>query len=324
MDGRQRPVVTSVHRLQHVERFFASHLADHDAVGTHTKGVDEQLPLPDRALAFDVWRPRLEPGDVLLVQLQLGRILDGDDALAFGDEPRQHVEQRRLACAGAPADERVQPRADADLEELEHRTRQRADRDEILGPQALGRKAADREQRSVDRQRRDDRVHTGAIRQARVDHRRAVVDAPADAAHDPVDDPHQMPIVLERRRQPVQFAAALDVDVLVGVDQDVANRGVPQQRLEWPQPEDFVDDVPENRVALAHAERHGLFGNQVEEQRPDVRFGARALGRRQRLEVQAVEQLPVDVGLELDVLRPRRLDTGACRGGVGLGRRRVE
>ncbi len=312
MDGRQRPVVTGVHRLQHVERFFASDLADHDAVGAHTQGVDEQLPLPDRALAFDVRRTRLEPRDVLLVQLELGRVFDRDDALALGDEARQHVEQRRLAGARAAADERVQPRADADFEELEHRARQRADGDEVLGAQALGRKTADREQRAVDRERRDDRVDTGTIRQARVDHRRAVVDAPADAADDAVDDAHQVLVVLEGRRQPVQLAAALHVDVLVGVDQDVADRRIPQERLERPEAEDLVDDVAEDRVALAHAERHGLFGNQVKEQRPDVRFGARPLRRRQRFEVQAVEQLAVDVGLELDVLRPRRLDARAC------------
>ncbi len=83
MDGRQRSVVAGVHRLQHVERFFAAHLADDDAIGAHTQGVDHELPLPDRALAFDVRRPRFEPRDVLLVQLQLGRVLDRDDALAL-------------------------------------------------------------------------------------------------------------------------------------------------------------------------------------------------------------------------------------------------
>ena len=83
---------------------------------------------------------------------------------------------------------------------------------------------------------------------------------------------------------------------------------IAQQRLERPEAEHLVDDVAEDRVALAHAERHALFGDEVEEQRADVGFGARPLGRRQRFEVQPVEQLAVDVGLELDVLRPRRLD----------------
>ena len=142
--------------------------------------------------------------------------------------------------------------------------------------------------------------------EARVDHRRAVVDAAADAADDAVDDAHQVLVVLERRRQPFELAAALDVDVLVGVDQDVADRRVAQQRLERPEAEDLVDDVGEDRLALGHAERHALFGDQVEEQRADFRLGARALGRGERLEVQPVEQLPVDVGLQLEVLRPRR------------------
>ena len=44
---------------------------------------------------------------------------------------------------------------------------------------------------------------------------------------------------------------ALDVDVLVGVDQDVADRRVAQQRLERPEAEDLVDDVGEERLALA-------------------------------------------------------------------------
>ena len=37
----------------------------------------------DRALAFDVGRPRFEPDHVLLVQLQLGGVLDGRDALVL-------------------------------------------------------------------------------------------------------------------------------------------------------------------------------------------------------------------------------------------------
>ncbi len=323
MNGRQRSVVARVHGLQHVQRLFAADLADDDAVGAHTQGVDEQLPLPDRALALDVRRPRFEACDVLLVQLKFRRVFDGDDALTLGDEARQHVEQRRLAGARASADQRIEAGAHAVLEELEHRPRQRPDGDEILGAQAFGRKTTDGEQRAVDGERRNDRVDTRTVRQAGVDHRRAVVDAAADAADDAVDDAHQVAIVLERRRQPIQLAGALDVDVLVGVDQDVADRRIAQQRLERTQAEHLVDDITEDGIAFAHAERHVLFGDEVEEQRADVGFGARPLGRRQRFEVQAVEQLAVDVRLELDVLRPRRLDARPS-GSVALGRRRIE
>ena len=50
---------------------------------------------------FDVGRARLQPHHVPLLQLQLGRVLDGDDALAVGDERRQRVQHGRLAGAGA-------------------------------------------------------------------------------------------------------------------------------------------------------------------------------------------------------------------------------
>ena len=115
VDRRQAAVVAGVHRLEHVQRFLAADLADDDAVGTHTEGVDHQLPLPDGALAFDVRRPRLEPHRVPLPQRQFRRVLDRDDALALRDEARERVEQRRLARAGAARDDDVQPRRDGAL-----------------------------------------------------------------------------------------------------------------------------------------------------------------------------------------------------------------
>src|SRR5262245_3234445 len=124
VDRRQRPVVTGVHRLEHVEGFLTAGFADDYAVWTHTQGVHEQLPLLDGALAFDVRRPRLQPRHVFLVQLQFGGVLDGDDALAFRDETREHVQKRRLAGARASADQHVQAAPYAVLEELEHRPRQ--------------------------------------------------------------------------------------------------------------------------------------------------------------------------------------------------------
>src|SRR5262249_3423799 len=159
-----------------------------DAIRTHTQGVDYELALPDGAFAFDVRRARLEPRDVRLMELQLGRVFDGDDALPLRDEPRHHVEHRRLTGAGDAADQHVQPGAHTVRQEVEHRPGHRTKGDQVLGLQALGRKAANREQRAVHGQRRNDGVDTRAVGQTRVDHRRAVVDAAADAADDAIDD----------------------------------------------------------------------------------------------------------------------------------------
>src|ERR1035438_3238569 len=60
-----------------------------------------QLPLPHRALAFNVRRPGFEADDVLLLELQFGGILNGHYALVVRNESREHVQQRGFAGAGA-------------------------------------------------------------------------------------------------------------------------------------------------------------------------------------------------------------------------------
>ena len=85
--------MTGVHGLQHVERFLAADLADDDAVGTHTQAVDQQFALPHRAVAFEIGGPGFEARHVRLLQLQFGRVFDGDNALLAVDEaPRAHSE----------------------------------------------------------------------------------------------------------------------------------------------------------------------------------------------------------------------------------------
>ena len=78
---RQRAVVAGVHRLEHVEGLGAADLTDDDAVGAHAQRVAHEIANGDLSVAFDVGRASLEADHVLLVQLQLDGILDGDDAL---------------------------------------------------------------------------------------------------------------------------------------------------------------------------------------------------------------------------------------------------
>ena len=85
VDGRHRALVARVHRLEHVERLGAADLADDDPVGPHAQRVAHELADRDLALALDVLRPRLEPEHVLLVELELGRVLDRDDPVGLGD-----------------------------------------------------------------------------------------------------------------------------------------------------------------------------------------------------------------------------------------------
>ena len=97
MNRRHRAIVTGIHRLQHIESFFAAALPNHDAIGTHTQGVDKEFSLPNRSLAFQVGRTGLQPHNVRLLQLELGRVLDRNHALDGRNVGRQGVQHGRLA-----------------------------------------------------------------------------------------------------------------------------------------------------------------------------------------------------------------------------------
>src|SRR5206468_4226622 len=89
--------VAGVHGLEHVQRLRATALPHDDALRPHAQGIDDQVADGDAALALDVGRAGFQRHDVVLAQLQLGRVLDGDDALIARDEAAQDVEQGGLA-----------------------------------------------------------------------------------------------------------------------------------------------------------------------------------------------------------------------------------
>ena len=97
VDRGQRALVARVHRLEHVQRLGAANLADDDPVRPHAQRVADELADPHLALALDVRRAGLEADPVLLLELELGCVLDRDDALRLGDEGRQRV-QRSWSC----------------------------------------------------------------------------------------------------------------------------------------------------------------------------------------------------------------------------------
>ena len=129
--------MAGVHRLQQVEGLRSAHLADDDALGTHAQAVPDEVAHGDLALALEVGRARLEAHDVRLLELKLGRVLAGDDALVVLDVAGEAVEQRRLARAGAAGDEDVAARARDDLEDGRAFRRDRAELDELVERQLV-------------------------------------------------------------------------------------------------------------------------------------------------------------------------------------------
>ena len=294
--------MAGVHRLEHVERFFAAALSDDDAVGTHTQSVDQQLALAHRPLAFEVGRPRLEPYHVRLLELQFGGVFDGHDTLFRRDERRQGVEHRRLARTGSARHHDVQPRLHHGFEQLHHPFGEGEARHQIVRHQLVGAETADRQQRPVDREWGNNGVNARAVGEACVHHRGGLVDAAAHLRDDLVDDAQQVAVILKRNVGQLQLALSLHVDLFVGVDQDVAHGRVLQQRLERTEAEDLVEHLVADLLALDRTEQRRLFVNQRHQRVPHFRTHLLVFDRGQRFEVDLVEQTPVELELQLLVV----------------------
>ena len=87
MQGGQRPIVSGVHRLKHVERFVSAALPHDDAVGPHAQRISHQVSNGDGARPLRARRPCFQAHDVRMLQeSQLGGILDGHDPLVLRNE----------------------------------------------------------------------------------------------------------------------------------------------------------------------------------------------------------------------------------------------
>ena len=152
-----------VHGLQQVERFGSAHLADDDAVGTHTQAVLDEIAHGDLALAFEVRRARLQAHHVRLLQLQLGGILAGDDALVRLDIGGQAIEQGRLTGTRAAGNDDVAADATDDGEQGAPLGADGANLDELVESEPVFLELADGEARTVDGERRCDDVDAAAV-----------------------------------------------------------------------------------------------------------------------------------------------------------------
>ena len=302
VDGRHRAFVAGVHGLQHVEGFLAAALAEDDALGPHTQRVLDQLALADFALAFEIGRPRLHARDVRLLQLQLGGVLDGDQALLLRDEGGQRVEHRGLAGAGAAGDDRGDARLHRGRQHLGHLRPDRVVFDQLVQVERLLGELADRDQRPVDADRPHRDVDARAVEQARVAQRMRFIDAAADRGDDLVDDAQQMLLVLEAHAAGLEQAAALHIDAFVAVDQDIGDGRVLEQRLERPEAGHLVEDFGDEVVELLLVEREPLDQDVLRDQLLDVRAHLVFRQLLQRREIDLLDQPAMQAHLGVEQL----------------------
>ena len=257
VDRRDRAVVTGVHRLEHVERLAATDLTDDDAVGPHAQRVPDEVadrdlrPCPRCSAGRDSSRTTWGCCSWSSAASSIVRIRSSS-----GMNDDTHVQQSSSCPAPVPPATRMlsRPRTHASRN-CATRRRHRAELDQVVGLVRVGGELSDRERRTVDRQRRDHGVHTRAVRQARVDVRRGLVDAAADLADDLVDRAAELLVVVELRAGPVELARPLDVDRVPVVDHDLGHFRVAHERLERPETQDAVADLPDDQQLLLRGER---------------------------------------------------------------------
>ena len=153
-----------------------------------------------------------------------------------------------------------------------------------------------------ERQRRDDGVDAGAVGQAGVDHRRRLVHAAPDRGDDPVDDAHDVVVVLEDDVRQLELARALDVDLARAVDHDFRDGVVTEERLQRPEADDLVGDLLEHADALGAGEGQALLVDDPAEDLLDLAPDLDLVGQVE-LRVQVLDDAVLDP--ELDV--PERL-----------------
>ena len=198
-----------------------------------------------------------------LLQLQLGGVLDGDDAFALGDVARQDVQQRGLARTGAARDQDVDLGFDKAFQQLSHVGGQSLLFNQVGHAQRHYGKAPDGQHRPVNRYGRHHRVHARTIGQARIGHRAGLVNTPADPRNNLVDHLHQVVVVVEARGRQLQPALALDIHMVKAVDQNLADARVGHQGLQRPEAEHFVLQINHQLAVLLLIDRQLFFSNQL-------------------------------------------------------------
>ena len=163
-----------------------------------------------------------------------------------------------LPGAGAAADE--------DAAALRHRGRQRLQLalgqrprlDQLPRAGPADAEAADREDRPVDRQRRDHDVDPRAVGEPGVDHRAQLVDPSPERSEDPLDRVPQLLLVGKPGLGGLDPPAALDEDGLGAVDHHLLDRGIGEQVLERSEADGVAEDPGDHRVAVGVAEQGRL------------------------------------------------------------------
>jgi hypothetical protein len=128
---------------------------------------------------------------------------------------------------------------------------------------------ADGEHGAVERERGNDHVDAGPVRKAGIHQRGGFIDPPADLRDDPLDDGHQMVVILEGHLGSHELSLLFDVYLGWPVDQDVGNFGVLEQRLQRTKTKRLMLDLEDQTLTLDPGEGDSLACDEAFDDRLD-------------------------------------------------------
>ena len=81
VDRRQRTFVSSVHGLQHVNRFRPADFADDQPIRSHSQCISDQVSVSQCPASFGVRQSTFQPNNVGMQRSQFHRVFHGNEAL---------------------------------------------------------------------------------------------------------------------------------------------------------------------------------------------------------------------------------------------------
>src|SRR5208282_2750574 len=196
-------------------------------------------------------------------ELQFGGVFDGYDAFGIGDVSGENVQDGSFSGAGAAGDDEVQAALDHSGEEFEHLSGESFVFDHVASGDGIAAEAADGKAGSVEGKRGNDGVDAGAILEAGIDHGRGFIDA---------------------------------------IDENVGDRRILEQGFEGAEAEDFIENFARQLLAFGKAERNGLAVHGTADEDENFFPSRVAGGATEFFEIEAIENLAMQVRLNLLVL----------------------
>ena len=111
-----------------------------------------------------------------------------------------------------------------------------------------------------------------------------------------------MGVVFKAQSGWFKLAGPFHVDLVVAINQDVGNGRVFEQRLERAEAKDFIQNFTGQAFALSETQRDGFAVHGVPDQQQNFFASSVAGSASQFLQIEAIEDLAMKIGLNLLVL----------------------